>query len=320
LILQSINTLYPIHHAQYTPQEEAEAAKCPAIFDEKGVVVKFGSNKVGGGKCRHREVGKLTKKERREQQIKKMDYTDNLAKKRSKGGEGSGAEGGGGGGEGGGGGAKTRHAERMAKRRCMDEFREKNMAVFDHYGRVLKYGQEPLDTKCTKSDLGAPKCKVTQHERRKYRTSDEEKRQKLIVLDRQTEMDTQFGSQSVSAKKKKRVEKESRKRCGVYKEWSDVHGPDQSKGKVNFFTWLEGHWEDFQKLRLMQRQGNSNKRKVKSAYRHIALSVHPDKLPKQCQEKPTTDMMRDILTEADRLQEAMLSGGRGDRQPPGRRR
>ena len=60
--------------------------------------------------------------------------------------------------------------------------REKNMAVFDHYGRVLKYGQEPKEAKCTTTKNGNPKCKVTEHERRKYRTADEEKRQKMIQL------------------------------------------------------------------------------------------------------------------------------------------
>lgn len=56
-------------------KEEKEAEKCPAIFDVKGAVVKFGKNTVGKGKCRHRKLSKLTRKERREQQLKKMDYT-----------------------------------------------------------------------------------------------------------------------------------------------------------------------------------------------------------------------------------------------------
>jgi len=277
-------------------KEEKEAEKCPAIFDVKGAVVKFGKNTVGKGKCRHRKLSKLTRKERREQQLKKMDYTDKLGSSGS-GGEKKGS-------------VKDRHKLRLAKRRCMDEFREKNMAVFDHYGRVLKYGQEPLETKCSATKNGNPKCKVTEWERRKYRTSEEEKRQKMIQLDRQTDMDQSYGSQTKSAKRKKRAEKEGRKRCGVYKEWSDNHKKDGDSKKTTFFTWLEANWEDFQKLRKMHTQRGRgtvpNKRKVKRAYRHIALSVHPDKLPKQCQDKDTTDMMRDILTEADRLQNGML--------------
>jgi hypothetical protein len=47
-----------------------------------------------------------------------------------------------------------------------------------------------------------------------------------------------------------------------------------------------------------------------------SLSIHPPLSSSIL----LTDVMRNILTEADRLQEAMLSGGRGGRQPPGRRR
>jgi hypothetical protein len=65
--------------------------------------------------------------------------------------------------------------------------------------------------------------------------------------------------------------------------------------------------QDFGKLRLMWKRGRSqaNARKVKKQYRHIALTVHPDKLMKPCQKKKVTDMMRDILNEADRMKDEL---------------
>ena len=83
-------------------KEEAEAAKCPVVFDAKGKVVKFGKNTVGKGKCRHRSADKLTRKERREQQLKKMEYTDKLGSDTSSNEKGA---------------VKNRHKMRMAKRR-----------------------------------------------------------------------------------------------------------------------------------------------------------------------------------------------------------
>ena len=107
---------------------EKEAESCPAVFDEKGDVVKFGRDAFGKGKCAARKLEKLTRDERQQQKLKKMEYQDQL----SKGGEDA---------------KKNRHKLKMAKRRAKEAFAEENMAVFDDYGRMLKYGLEPLEVR-----------------------------------------------------------------------------------------------------------------------------------------------------------------------------
>ena len=47
-------------------------------------------------------------------------------------------------------------------------------------------------------------CTVTDSEDRKYLTKEEERRAKMIKLDKQTELDAQYGSNSKDAKRAKR--------------------------------------------------------------------------------------------------------------------
>ena len=304
---------------------EDEAAACPAVLSEAGEVLGFG----GGGKssksskknkptkpfkdasCAHRRAGKLTGKERTAQKVARMDYTDKMAAANTGSGEAGGPVR-----------KNKKHALRMAKRRAKAAYREENMAVFDMYGRLLKYGLEPLEVEC-KFAAGAadgkapPACKVTKEERRKFRTKEEEIRQKQIVADRQATMDTAQGSEDPNKKRQKRMEKENRARCKVYKEWAKEWKRDGDKAKQTFFEFLTGAHEDFAAMRTMwrNRQPGPNRamqRKVKKLYRHIALAVHPDKLPHEeklyggkSKKKRVMSMMRDILTEADRMKDEL---------------
>ena len=153
---------------------------------------------------------------------------------------------------------------------------------------------------------------MTKWERSKYRTKDEEIRQKQIVADRQATMDSAFGSEDPDKKRKKRMEKENRARCKVYKEWAKNWKRDHDSNKQSFFQWLESNHEDFQQLRAMfqqhQQTGRTDRRaqrKVKKLYRHIALAVHPDKLPQLCKKKRVMNMMRDILTESEKMKDEL---------------
>ena len=60
-------------------------------------------------------------------------------------------------------------------------------------------------------------CRVTEFEKRKYRTKEEELRQKLIRLDKQAELDGEFGNDSESAQKRQRIKKEQRTRCSLFR-------------------------------------------------------------------------------------------------------
>merc|ERR1712216_309118 len=107
-------------------------------------------------------------------------------------------------------------------------------------------------------------------------------------------------------------EKENRARCKVYKEWAKEWKRDGDKAKQNFFEFLTGAHEDFAALRNMwrNRQPGPNRklqRKVKKLYRHIALAVHPDKLPQMSKKKRVTNMVRDILNEADRMKDELTA-------------
>ena len=104
--------------------------------------------------CAHRRAGKLTGKERTAQKVARMDYTDKMAAANTGSGEAGGPVR-----------KNKKHALRMAKRRAKAAYREENMAVFDMYGRLLKYGLEPLEVECKfaagAADGAPPACKVT---------------------------------------------------------------------------------------------------------------------------------------------------------------
>ena len=87
-----------------------------------------------------------------------------------------------------------------------------------------------------------------------------------------------------------------------------------SKAKDGFYRALARHHADFGELRALHRERSLNRRKAGVLYRHVALQVHPDKLPKRCDgsgespgAKQLLAMMRDILAEADRLKNELLA-------------
>ena len=106
--------------------------------------------------------------------------------------------------------------KRDAKSKARKKFLDKNGIVFDSYGRVLRWGKVVKNYDCKQNKkIKGWYCTVTDSEVRKYLTKEEERRAKMIKLDKQTELDAQYGSNSKDAKRERRLRKENRKRCVV---------------------------------------------------------------------------------------------------------
>jgi hypothetical protein len=189
-----------------------------------------------------------------------------------------------------------------AKEKCSSAFVDSNQMVFDEKGRVLRWPVDVVEVACT-SKL---KCKVIKSEQRKFRTADEELRQKMLVLDAQAEQDQKAGNLTDDDKKAKRRKKEERIRCHLYGAWLEEYQADKAEAKDAFWEYLSTAYEDFAQLRTTARSPASSRKKraLTKLYRHIALQVHPDKLPHACNGKAHEGMMKVILNEATRLKEA----------------
>ena len=74
----------------------------------------------------------------------------------------------------------------------------------------------------------------------------------MIKLDKQTELDAQYGSNSKDAKRERRLRKENRKRCVVYKDWLAQYKSDDSTDKKQFFPTSIWEYVDYQQLRRIQ--------------------------------------------------------------------
>ena len=143
---------------------------------------------------------------------------------------------------------------------------------------------------------------------RRFRTKEEEMRQQMIRVDRQAEADGRFGNQTEEDVRKARQAKEDRGRCRLYSAWLRHWLRDGTKTKQQFFRALAKHYADFGELHELHRERSLNRRKASALYRHVALQVHPDKLPKRCgHSQHMLAMMRDILAEADRLKKELLA-------------
>eukprot|EP00937_MAST-01D_sp_MAST-1D-sp2_P006382 g6382.t1 len=202
-------------------------------------------------------------------------------------------------------GVLDRHAAlREAKQAAREQFLLDHPIVFDSFGRVLRWGVDPVELRCSKQ----LRCVVTQSRLRRFRTKDEELRQRQIRLDRQAEADGRSGNLTEADVRRQRQAKEDRGRCRLYGEWLRVWLRDDSKTKAAFFQKLGKHHADFGELRGLHRERSLNRRKATALYRHIALQVHPDKLPKRCDHsKRMQEMMRDILSEAERMKNELLA-------------
>lgn len=201
-----------------------------------------------------------------------------------------------------GGGRRAKLAAAKAAARA--KFETAHPIVFDAYGRVLRWAIEPTEMRCTKWI----ECVVTKSALRRFRTKEEELQQKQIRLDRQAAADGRGGNQSEEQLRKMRQAKEDRGRCALYREWLRSWAKDESKTKEPFFRKLGVNHEDFGALRALHKERSLNRRKAGALYRHVALQVHPDKLPKKCSaEAGLLDMMRAILNEADHMKNELMS-------------
>ena len=118
--------------------------------------------------------------------------------------------------------------KRDAKAKAKKVFLNKHGMIFDSYGRVLRWGKDPKTYECKENKKIGLYCTVTDSVTRKYRTKEEERRGQLIKLDKQAELDGQFGSGSDDAKKARRRRKENRRRCSLYNEWLENFEKDAS--------------------------------------------------------------------------------------------
>lgn len=203
---------------------------------------------------------------------------------------------------------KGRAAEKVkAKSEARSRFEKMYPIVFDGYGRVLQWAREAKDMECEEV-AGIIKCTVTKWETRKYRTKEEDRRQKMIRLDKQAEMDNFAGQDSESARKQRRHRKENRLRCGVFRSWLEQYERDASPGRKTFWTFLEGNYEDFGNLVRMAKQGGGGRavRKAKKLYRHIALNTHTDKLPEFCNDENMKSMMQDLMGQTEKMKECVI--------------
>jgi len=109
----------------------------------------------------------------------------------------------------------TKNSDAVQKRRARAaakvEFEDENIASFDAYGRVIRYGMEIDDIECKrmKAAKGQPEtsgewsCRVTASSRRKYLTKEEKLVSKQMQADKQEEVDSAFGGTGAEAMKKK---------------------------------------------------------------------------------------------------------------------
>jgi len=97
--------------------------------------------------------------------------------------------------------------KRKARAEAKAKFEEENGASFDAYGRVIRYGTSADELACDeKSDKKGSKwwsCRVTDYSRRKYLTKEEKIVSKMLVADKQEELDSGFGSTGAEGAAKK---------------------------------------------------------------------------------------------------------------------
>lgn len=159
----------------------------------------------------------------------------------------------------------------------------------------MKWGKKVTGTDCRKKKSGDGTdyiCEVTKSEERKYRTKEETTRQKVIQLDRQAEADRVGGDDSADGESRKRMKKEGRARCGLFKEWLAEHQKDVQDKKPQFFNYLANTYVDFGDLQKMAKAGNKREeKKANKLYRHIAKESHTDKLPDGCKGEEFVEMM-----------------------------
>eukprot|EP00941_MAST-03F_sp_MAST-3F-sp1_P005259 g5259.t1 len=198
---------------------------------------------------------------------------------------------------------KSAVLKRNAKKRAKEKFLEKHSTVFDSYGRVIKLGREVKKVECKphKNEKIMFTCEVTDWEDRKYRTREDELRQKLLKLDKQAELDKLSGDTSESAERKRRYRRESRTRCTLYKQWVVEYAKSKDDAKKrHFWNYLSSNYNDFGELRRLS-PGKRSVRRAKKIYRHIALQTHADKLPECAKTDEIKDMMRTIMGKAEYL-------------------
>jgi hypothetical protein len=182
-----------------------------------------------------------------------------------------------------------------AKKAAIKAYEEEHGTVFDSYGRVMKWGKKVTKTDCRKKKSGDGSeyiCEVKESEERKYRTKEETLRQQVIKLDRQAEADRIGGDDSEDAESKKRLKKESRARCSLFKDWLAEYEKDAQDKKPQFFNFLASNYEDYGALQKLARQGNKKEeRKASKLYRHIAKESRTDRLPDGCKGEEFVTMM-----------------------------
>lgn len=186
-------------------------------------------------------------------------------------------------------------AKAKAKQAAIKAFEEEHGTVFDSYGRVMKWGKKATKTECRKKKTGDGSdyiCEVKASEERKYRTKEETTRQQVIKLDRQAEADRIGGDDSKDAETMKRLKKENRARCSLFKDWLVEYEKDVQDKKPQFFNYLSSNYEDYGELQKLARQGNKREeRKASKLYRHIAKESHTDRLPDGCKGEEFVTMM-----------------------------
>lgn len=196
--------------------------------------------------------------------------------------------------------------KRDAKAKAKKKFLDKHGMVFDSYGRVVRWGKEPLKYDCKENSKLGLYCTVVDSKVRKYRTKEEDRRGKMIKLDKQAELDGQFGSGSEDAKRARRRRREDRKRCGLYKDWlAEFEKPQNVENKRrSFYDWLRKNFEDFDSLRKTK-PGRRGMRKARKIYRNIAREIHTDKLPKDCSSEAMRGMMAEILGKVESIRDCI---------------
>ena len=196
--------------------------------------------------------------------------------------------------------------KRDAKAKAKKKFLDKHGIVFDSYGRVVRWGKEPLKYDCKENAKLGLYCTVIDSKVRKYRTKEEDRRGKMIKLDKQAELDGQFGSGSEDAKRARRRRHEDRRRCGLYKDWlTEFEKPQNAENKRRaFYDWLRKNFEDFDSLRKVK-PGRRGVRKARKIYRNIAREIHSDKLPKECSTEEMMGMMAEILGKVESIRDCI---------------
>lgn len=205
-------------------------------------------------------------------------------------------------------------AKRKAQRAEKERFEESHAAAFDEYGRTLRYGTTVGDIKCElTAAMGQWRCSVVDFEVRKYLTKEEQTRAKQIRLDKQEELDSGGATTEgrESAVKKKVRQREEQARCETMGEWLVAYAKDASENHAEFFKqYLTGAYEDYNALRRIAEKrrgiGKADQKKAAKLKRHIALTVHTDKIPERCRgDDELRAMLSDVLAHCERLQECI---------------